>query len=334
MLLTLAACAFTSVTMAQPRQVPAYGAELQRFNYPFSVQTFAFTSQGQRLSMAYMDVPAGRPNGRTAVLMHGKNFCAATWETTIRSLNAQGFRVIVPDQIGFCKSTKPASYQYSLHQLAHNTAGLAQALGVNRIVLIGHSMGGMLAMRYALLYPAQIDALVLVNPIGLEDWKANGVPYQSVDAWYQNELKTSFESIKNYQLNTYYNGQWRTEYDRWVDMLAGMYASEGRERVAWNQALTSDMVYTQPVIYELENLKAATLLMIGERDTTAIGKNLAPPEVATKLGNYAKLGRAAAQRIPNARLVTFPDLGHSPHIQDPDQFNKALRENLMQVLTR
>ncbi|WP_252499309.1 alpha/beta fold hydrolase, partial [Escherichia coli] len=50
--------------------------------------------------------------------------------------------------------------------------------GVARASVIGHSMGGMLATRYALLYPRQVERLVLVNPIGLEDWKALGVPWR------------------------------------------------------------------------------------------------------------------------------------------------------------
>jgi pimeloyl-ACP methyl ester carboxylesterase len=75
--------------------------------------------------MAYMDVaPAGAANGKTAVLLHGKNFCGATWEQTITELSKAGYRVVAPDQIGFCASSKPAHYQYSFQQLAANTAGL------------------------------------------------------------------------------------------------------------------------------------------------------------------------------------------------------------------
>src|SRR5260370_37993693 len=91
---------------------PSYGPELQGFDYPYPVSRFDFPSQRQKLRMAYMDVAPKKANGRTAVLMHGKNFCAATWRATIGSLSAVGFRVIAPDQVGFCKSTKPDLYQY------------------------------------------------------------------------------------------------------------------------------------------------------------------------------------------------------------------------------
>src|SRR5262245_6823519 len=188
-----------------------HGPELEAFEYPFPTERFTFDSQGQTSSMAFMDVTSNKPNGRTVVLLHGKNFCAATWEATINTLVEAGYRVMAPDQIGFCKSTKPEHYQYSFQQLAENTHALLVYRNVERSIVVGHSMGGMLAVRYALMYPDAVDELVLVDPLGLEDWKAEGVPYERVDRAYQTQLKTTFESIKNYQLKFYYNGQWKPE---------------------------------------------------------------------------------------------------------------------------
>ncbi|TMB42644.1 MAG: alpha/beta hydrolase [Deltaproteobacteria bacterium] len=278
--------------------------------------------------MSYLDVRPQRSNGRTIVLLHGKNFCAGTWETTIRALGEAGWRVVAPDQIGFCKSSKPERYQYSFQQLAANTRALLEHLGVGRIALLGHSTGGMLAVRYALLHPEQVEQLVLVNPIGLEDWKALGVPWRSVDEWYARELKTTSEGIRQYEQSTYYAGQWRPEYDRWVEMLAGMYRGPGKEIVAWSSALLYDMIFTQPVLYELDRVQAPTLLMIGQKDNTAIGKDAAPAELKKKLGDYPRLGREAARRFPHAKLVEFPELGHAPQIQDPARFHEALLQGL------
>ena len=64
--------------------VPAFNADLSGYSYPFEVKTFAFSSQGQLLRMAYMDVVPDKANGQTVLLLHGKNFCAAYWEPTIR----------------------------------------------------------------------------------------------------------------------------------------------------------------------------------------------------------------------------------------------------------
>ena len=187
--------------------------------------------------MAYIDVAPTRPNGQTAVLLHGKNFCAATWDATIHRLSSAGYRVIAPDQIGFCKSSKPTRYQFTFQQLAGNTHALLASLGVSHAIIIGHSTGGMLGIRYALMYPAAVDQLVLVDPIGLEDWKAKGVPWQSVDAWYAQERRTSAASIRDYERATYYAGTWQPQYEPWVQMLAGMYRGPGRNAVAWNSAL-------------------------------------------------------------------------------------------------
>jgi pimeloyl-ACP methyl ester carboxylesterase len=319
----------TAFAIAAVLQSAAADPMLASFEYPFEVRRFEFVSQKLPLTMAYMDVaPQGMANGDTVVLLHGKNFCAATWEQTIRALIGAGYRVVAPDQIGFCKSSKPEHYQYSFHQLAANTRELLQHIGIKNPIVMGHSTGGMLAFRYALMYPQEIKALVAVNPIGLEDWKAKGVPFATIDQLYQGELKTNAESIREYERNTYYAGEWKPDYDRWVTMLAGMYEGEEGKLFAWSQALTSDMIFAQPVVYEFGNINVPTLLLIGEKDNTAIGKNRASPEVQHRLGNYKELGPETAKAIRGSMLVTFPDYGHAPQIQAPKEFNDALLKNL------
>jgi pimeloyl-ACP methyl ester carboxylesterase len=307
---------------------PAYGPELEGFDYPYPVQQYRFTSQGVPLHMAYMDVKPARPNGRTVVLLHGKNFCAATWKASIDALTGAGYRVVAPDQVGFCKSSKPEHYQYTFQQLAANTHGLLESIGVKQATIMGHSTGGMLAVRYGLLYPSQTEQLVLANPIGLEDWKTLGVPSLGVDKWYGRELAQNADKIRNYEKTTYYVNQWKPEYEQWVQMLAGLNRGPGKQVVAWNSALLYDMIYTQPVVYELPLLQMPTLLLIGTKDTTAIGKDAAPAEIRPMLGNYAELGKRAAKAIPHATLVEFDGLGHAPQMQDPGRFHAALLKGL------
>ncbi|MFL1527759.1 alpha/beta fold hydrolase [Pseudomonas sp. O230] len=304
---------------------PEYGPELQGFEYPYTVKHFAFESQGKALQMGYMDIAAhGKANGRSIVLMHGKNFCGATWDASIKALSDAGYRVIAPDQIGFCTSSKPDHYQYSFQQLAANTQQLLKALGIQKASLLGHSTGGMLATRYALQYPEQVEQLALVNPIGLEDWKALGVPYRTVDQWYERELKVTAQGIHDYQRSTYYDGRWQPEFDRWVDMYAGMAKGPGKRQVAWNSALIYDMIFTQPVYYEFKDLKVPTLLLIGTSDSTAINKDVASPEVKAKIGHYDVLGKQVAKLIPHSTLVEFPGMGHAPQMEEPAKFHQAL----------
>ena len=323
--LVLLALLLASAATAQ--EAPVYGARLEGFDYPHPVQLFRFTSQNAPMEMAYMDVKPAKPNGRTVVLLHGKNFCAATWEGTIRSLTGAGYRVIAPDQIGFCKSTKPQHYQYSFEQLAGNTRALLDSLGLTRVTIMGHSMGGMLAPRFALTFPQMTEQLVSVNPLGLEDGRAKGVPWTSVDESYRGALNTTADSAREYQRTVYYAGTWKLEYEKWVQMQAGMFRGAGKEVVAWNSALTSEMIFTQPVIHELERLKMPVLFLIGDKDTTG-RSNRAPKDVQPTLGNFPAMSEAAKARIPTARLVRFAEMGHSPQIQDPARFHAALLEGL------
>ena len=320
--------AITAPAMAEVGAV-GYGAELEGFAYPYALGHFRFTSQGENLQMAYMDVaPSGLANGRTVVLLHGKNFCGATWEASIHALTQAGYRAVVPDQIGFCASTKPAHYQYSFQQLAANTMALLKHLGVSHAVVVGHSTGGMLGTRFALIYPDAVEQLVLVSPIGLEDWKALGVPGRTVDQWFQRELKLSAEAVRQYERSTYYGGNWKPEYERWVDMLSGLNNGPGHALVAWNSALIYDMIFTQPVVYEFPLLKVPTTLMVGELDTTAIGGDIAPPEVKARIGHYNVLGKEVIKRIPGGRLIEFAGMGHAPQNQSPEMFNRVLLEEL------
>jgi hypothetical protein len=89
--------------------------------------------------MAFMDVaPTGTPNGRVVVLLHGKNFDSSYWSGAIGALTAAGFRRVVPDQIGFNKSSK-AGLEYSFDSLAANTTRLLDSLNVRDVDVVGHS---------------------------------------------------------------------------------------------------------------------------------------------------------------------------------------------------
>ena len=310
---------------AAPPQPPAeLGANLERFDYPYPVRRFRVTAQGQPLDLAYMDLRPKRPNGRTVVMLHGKNFCGATWGETAHGLAVGGYRVLVIDQLGFCKSSKPAAFQYSFHGLAELDLKLIDALGIDRFVLVGHSMGGMLATRLALLHPLRIEQLVLVNPLGLANRLAQGVPYADLDMLAAEENATTAASLKAYQLQTYYHGRWQRGYDKWVEMLAGMYRGPGKPIVVAAQARASDMIETQPVAYEFGRLRMRTTLMVGMLDTTAFGRQRAPLELRDSIPAIPELARRVVGQIPDARLIAFDDLGHAPQVEAPARFQTAL----------
>lgn len=213
----------TQPTAAEQRAASTFDARLSGFGYPYDVDMIEFEAQGHPLEMAFMDIRPATPNGVTVLLLHGKNFSGAYWHTTIEALSARGFRVLVPDQIGFGKSSKPAHYQYSFQALAAQTRAL----------------------------------------------------------------------------------------------LTHLY----------------DMIFTQPVVYEFKNVKSKMLLIIGQRDKTALGKNLVSPEIAETLGDYARLGKAAQAAFSDSRLVELKGIGHVPQYEAWPEYIEALQTFLEEDLT-
>ena len=114
--------------MLRTMKAAALGLALENRPYPHPVHFFPVTVEGQELRMAYMDVaPTGQTNGQTVLLLHGKNFFGAYWAGTIQALAAAGYRVVVPDQLGFGKSAKP-DIHYSFELLAQMTKALLDLL--------------------------------------------------------------------------------------------------------------------------------------------------------------------------------------------------------------
>jgi len=316
-----------AVAKAQQPSIKAFDIDLANYEYPYPVQYITLNIQDEVFKMAYMDVKPANANGHVVMLLHGKNFNGAYWGQTAKVLSENGYRVIIPDQIGFGKSSKPQHIQYSFQLLCQNTKAILDTLGIQKVCVLGHSMGGMVATRFTLMYPERVEKFILENPIGLEDWKVK-VPYQSVVEWYQREIKQNYNSLKKYQQESYYHGTWKPEYDKWLEVPAGWTLSKDYPHIAWNSALTYDMIFTQPVCYEFENMKVPTLLIIGQLDRTAIGKNLVGENVRKTLGNYPELGKLTHEKIKGSKLVELDGVGHAPHIEALNRFIQPLREFL------
>ncbi|WP_316822113.1 alpha/beta hydrolase [Pedobacter gandavensis] len=319
-------CLLFSGTATLAQQADTLSITLENVKYPYAVKYFPIHTEGQDLNMAYMDVaPLGKANGKTVVLLHGKNFGGYYWTNTIKALADRGFRVVVPDQIGFGRSSK-AYIHYSFHQLARWTKQLLDTLGIQKANILGHSMGGMLATRFALMFPENTEKLLLENPIGLEDYR-NFIPYVSTDQQYQSELKATAESVKKYYKTSYFT-VWKPEYDELVRIAGGMTKSADFPRLARVNAMTYTMIYEQPVVQEFINIRVPTILFIGKEDKTIVGKALLSPDQQTLYGQYRFLGKQTAAKIPGAKMVEFEACGHIPHIEVPTEFNVALLGSL------
>lgn len=298
---------------------------LENVKYPYPVNFLNVTTEGQDLRMAYMDIKPKNPNGATVILFHGKNFGGYYWSSVIKALNKEGYRVVVPDQVGFGKSSKPYIH-YSLHLLARFNKQLLDYLGVQKTAVLGHSMGGMLAVRFALMYPDLVSQLMLEDPIGLEDYRTF-VPYITTEEQYKTELKATALSVKRYYQDSYFN-DWKPEYDYLVKIGAGVNKSADFPRYARVAAMTYTMIYEQPVIYELPNLKVPTTLFVGLDDRTIVGKGLLSDDEKARHGLYNELGKSVSKLIPDCILIEFEGVGHIPHIQIQKQFTDSLIQGL------
>ena len=325
------ASAPTAAAAALPAALPTYagaeplGAAMEGWAYPYPVQMLPFELEGRAVRMAYLDVQPAQPNGNTVVLMHGKNFGSDYWAGTMRALSAQGYRVIALDQIGFGKSSKP-ELRYTFGMLVDNTTRLLDHLKVGRVAVVANSMGGMLAVHFARRHADRVSALILENPLGLEDYVLS-IPPQQTPNLVKLEMAQTPASYRNF-VKGYFPTNYKPEFERFVEQFARVQLSAEYPRFAQVSALTYQMIYDGPIFNELPKLTVPTLLAIGQLDRTVFGRRFAPPEVVKPLGNFPLLGRAAKLRIPGASITEFEGVGHVPHLEIPERFHATVLDYL------
>ena len=280
--------------------------------YPYPVSYLPLVLYGQDVRMAYMDVPpSGQPNGRTVVLFHGMNFGGFYFAGPIDALRKEGFRVVVPDQIGFGRSSKPV-IPYNFHDMALNSRKLLESLGIPKVSIVGHSMGGMLAARFAASFPDITERAVIYDPIGLTDiryerpWRSADEAYKATMAQTNDQRWQAFyANIRRYFPSP---GAWKPEYEQYVRILYAPTLSAEWPRLAMVRSIYQQMLYLDPVVYDWPKIKVKTLVIGGEKDGT----------------DFPKLAKHIADTIPGAELVILPNLGHVPHLEAPDTFYPPL----------
>lgn len=313
------------ITSCSSVQKISYDKELNGFDYPFPVKTYSFESQKQKLDMRYMDIGSSTAK-QTIVLLHGKNFSGYYWERIANDLVKMNYRIIIPDQIGFGKSSKPEFYDYSFAQLSLNTKNLLESLGIKKYVLVGHSMGGMLATHMSYL-DHSVEKLILINPIGLEDY-LKYVEYKDPQFFYQSEKNKTLEQFRDYQKKNYYDGQWAVAYEELLVPFKGWKQGPDWELVAWNNALTYTPIFLEGIVEKLSKTQTKTHLILGTRDRTGPGRNWMKKGVSRELGRYDKLGKDIKSQNPAIHLHELEDLGHMPQFEDYERFMSVFKKAL------
>jgi pimeloyl-ACP methyl ester carboxylesterase len=279
--------------------------------YPYPVSYLPITLYGQDLRMAFMDVaPVGQPNGHTVVLLHGNNFAGFYFGGPIDVLRKAGFRVVVPDQMGYGRSSK-AIIPYHFHDWARNTRLVLQSLKIDKAMIVGHSMGGMLAARFATQYPAMTERLVLYNPIGLVDPRYDR-PLESADEAYKRTLASTYQTIRASIMRyvAHNPAAWTPEFEQYTRIRYSWTLSGDWPRLAMVQTLINQVQYLDQVVDDWAHIKAPTLVFGGAEDVL-------PGSAAV----FKERMKFIADTIPNgnARLLLLPGLGHVPHLEAPDK---------------
>ena len=301
----------------------AIGIALEGFAYPHAVAFLPLTQEGEELRMAYMDVPPGaNANGRTALLLHGRNFPASYWEPVVKALREAGYRVVVPDQIGFGKSSKPI-FAYSFDAMARNTAALLDKLGVGKVDVVGHSMGGMLAVRFTRSYPERVDRLVLEAPIGLEDYRFY-VPPVETERLIEQERNLTADAYRRQLISNYAIKMPPERIEPFVRIREDV--KDSGEYPRWLRSFVNSYqtIYSQPVVHEIPLVSRPTLFIMGGDDKNAPGRPFAPAEFRPKMGQNAKLAQDLAARMPAGRAEIFEGIGHLVHMEAEQRFNETL----------
>ena len=295
-----------------PTDIKPGSITYEGIDYPYPVAYLPLTLYGQDVRMAYMDVPpAGQPNGRTVMLFHGMNFGGFYFAGPIDVLRKEGFRVVVPDQIGFGRSSKPI-IPYNFHDMALNSRKLLQSLGIGKVTIVGHSMGGMLSARFAASFPDITERAVIYDPIGLTDpryerpWRSADEAYKATMAQTNDQRWQAFyANIRRYFPSP---GAWKPEYEQYVRILYAPTLSGDWPRLAMVRSIYQQILYLDPVVYDWPKIKVKTLVIGGEKDGQ----------------DFPTLAKHIADSIPGAQLVIIPSAGHVPHLEVPDVFYKEL----------
>jgi len=293
-----------------PSEAPAewgpVSANFEEIPYPYPVQFLKLERFDEPMRMAYMDIPArGTPNGQTVLWQHGMNFYSEAYTPSLNALADAGFRVLAVDRIGYGKSSKPV-IPYNFNFVAANMKALLDAVDVDEVALVGHSMGGMVVSRFAMLYPDITTHVVMVNQIGLTDQR-QGRPWSDPFA---GELGvSSYQSILRGH-RRYFPEEWPPAHLEFVRRQYGQTMSGEWPRLAMVRRLQGQMLYNDPVVYDWQHIDSKALVLAGEEDGL--------------IADFPRYARHVASELQNSAILLYPGIGHAPQIEIPERFHADL----------
>lgn len=264
------------------------------------LETRYLDAPGDMLPLAGMQLhvrDSGPKDGPALILLHGFGSSLHTWEPWARALSSE-YRVIRLDMPGAGLSAPDPDGDYSDARSMRVLTAVMDHFGIAKASLIGNSMGGKIAWKFAATFPVRVDKLVLVSPDG---FAAPGEQYgkrQPVPSMVRLMRYVLPKPLLKMNLEPAYGDTARLTDDivtRYHDLLLG----SGNRDAMIARMEQAELVQPEPL---LRSIKAATLLLWGQRD------GMIP---LANADDYLKA-------LPNGKLVVLPGIGHLPQEEAPE----------------
>jgi pimeloyl-ACP methyl ester carboxylesterase len=265
------------------------------------------------------------PNGRTTLLfIHGLGSNLKFWRYQLDAFAAEKYRVVAFDMLGYGKSDKPATFPYTMDAMADVVRELAEAIDADRPILIGHSMGGHVAMTFAIRFPVRLSALVLASPAGFEAFS------RREKAWFRKGYSTALikgageDAIwKNIRQNNF--NRWRSEYEWLVEERVRVARGPEFDQYAYaNVKSVQGLTETDFVRENLGAIKAPTLIVYGDRDRLI-------PNPFMHGGSTRQVMELGRDGIAGSELVALDGCGHMIQMDCAERYNQGVRDFLARV---
>jgi pimeloyl-ACP methyl ester carboxylesterase len=189
------------------------------------------------------------------------------------------------------------------------TKRVLDKLGIAKAAIVGHSMGGMLAARFAASYPDVTERVVMYSPIGVADARRER-PFRSFDDGYKQTLGYTYQQAYATMRRYFPTPQaWKPEYEKLARIHCAWTLSGEWPRMAKIRTFLQQQVYMDPVVYDWAAIKSKAMVIGGTIDGA----------------DFTAAAERIAAAIPGgAHLVLEQDAGHVLHYERPEVFNREL----------
>lgn len=275
--------------------------------------------------VAYVELnPQRRP---TLIFVHGLGSYLKFWRYQLDHFAEAGYRVLALDLPGYGKSDKPASFPYTTEAMADVVRAFARTVGAERPILVGHSMGGQVALSYAIRFPGELSALVLTAPAGFEYFS------RREKAWFHRVFTvglvkgTTEEGIwGSIRQNNFH--RWRPEFEWLIEERVRLAAARDFEPYAYAVVKSvHGLAHDDFVREHLDKVAVPTLIIHGDSDRLI-------PNPFLHGGTTREIMAYGHERIPQSTLVTLERCGHMVQMDCARAYNVEVRKFLVGLAGR